>query len=253
MLLIFHLAWFGMKMPKKKREGDGFLSRSEKHKQKKLYSAGSAAYCSVKNLTKVSKLPVSKVQYFLHSKSSYTRFNQATRKFRRMRAFARFKNETWWMELAFVDNLAKDNNGVKDLLVPQNMFGRTLDAKGMKTKDSKETVKLFSKMITKKGSTKKIWVDQGTAFAGYFKKFRAAEGVHVYSTMSETKAALAERTIMSLKNILYRYIEEHGYKYIHKLSQFVKILNSTKKIARQTWYQTLSRIPILCQFSMVNF
>ena len=46
--------------------------------------------------------------------------------------------------------------------------------------------------------------------------------------MSETKATFAERTIRPLKNILYRHMEEHGYKYIHKLSQFVKILNSRK-------------------------
>ena len=46
--------------------------------------------------------------------------------------------------------------------------------------------------------------------------------------MSETKATFAGKTIRSLKNMLYRYIEEHGYKYIHKLSQFVKILNSRK-------------------------
>ena len=46
--------------------------------------------------------------------------------------------------------------------------------------------------------------------------------------MSETKATFGERTIRSLKNILYRYIEEFGYQYIHKLSQFVKILNPRK-------------------------
>ena len=71
---------------------------------------------------------VSEVQYFLHSKSSYTGFNQATRKFRRMRAFARFKKEIWCMHLAFVDKLPKDNNGVKYLLVRQDMFDRTVDA-----------------------------------------------------------------------------------------------------------------------------
>ena len=125
-------------MPKRKIEGAGFLSRSEKQKLQKLYSEGSAAYGSVKNLTKASKLPVSKVQYFLHSKSSCTRFNQATRKFRRMRAFARFKNEIWCMDLAFVDKLAKENNGVKYLLVRQDLFDRTVDAKGLKTKESKE-------------------------------------------------------------------------------------------------------------------
>ena len=46
--------------------------------------------------------------------------------------------------------------------------------------------------------------------------------------MSETKAAFAERTIRSLKNILYRYMETNRYKYIHKLTQFVTILNSRR-------------------------
>ena len=65
------------------------------------------------------------------------------------------------MDLAYVDKLSKDNNGVKYLLVRQDLFDRTVDAKGMKTKDLKETVKTFSKMITKKNRSKKTWVYQG--------------------------------------------------------------------------------------------
>ena len=44
--------------------------------------------------------------------------------------------------------------------------------------------------------------------------------------MSETKAVLAERTIRSLKNILHRYMEDYGYKYIQKLPQIITTLNS---------------------------
>ena len=58
------------------------------------------------------------------------------------------------MDLAYVDKLAKDNNGVKYLLDRQDLFDRTVDAKGMKAKDSKATVKTFSKMITKKNRPK---------------------------------------------------------------------------------------------------
>ena len=46
--------------------------------------------------------------------------------------------------------------------------------------------------------------------------------------MSETKAAFAERTIRSLKNILYRYMEDFVYKYIHKLPQLISTLNSRR-------------------------
>ena len=138
-----------------------------------------------------------------------------------MRAFARFKGEIWCMDLAHVDNLAKDINGVKYLLVRQDLFDRTVDAKGMKTKDSKETVKTFSKMISKRNRPKELWVEHGREVAGEFKKFCSAERIEIYSTMSETKAAFAERTIRSLKNILYRYMEDYGYKYIHKIPQFI--------------------------------
>ena len=44
--------------------------------------------------------------------------------------------------------------------------------------------------------------------------------------MSETKADFAERTIRSLKNMLYRYMEGFGYKYLHKLFEFITTLSS---------------------------
>ena len=71
-------------------------------------------------------------------------------------------------------------------------------------------------MHTKK-MAQKFWGDQGTEFAGDFEKRCKAEGQQIYSRMSETKVAFAELTIQSLKHILYRYMEEYGYKYIHKL------------------------------------
>ena len=108
-------------MPKLRREEAGSLSKSERQKLQKLYTQGGAAYGSVRNLVKSSSLSVSKVRQFLHSKPSYTNFTLATREFKRMKAFARFKIEI-----------------------------RTVDAKGMKTKDSNETVRAFLTMIMKK-------------------------------------------------------------------------------------------------------
>ena len=180
------------------------------------------------NLDKAAKLFRSKVEEVLHSKTSYTGFTQATRQFKRMRSSARFSDKIWCMDLAYVDKLAKDKSGVKYLLVGQDLFDRTIYAKGMKTKDSKETVRIFSKMITKENRAKKC-VDQVTEFAGEFKKLCSCEGIEVYSTMSETKAAFAEGTIRSPKNVLYRYMKDYGYKYILKLPHFIVTMNSRKK------------------------
>ena len=46
--------------------------------------------------------------------------------------------------------------------------------------------------------------------------------------MRETKAAFAERSIRSLINILYRYMEDNGSKYIHKLTQFITTRKSRR-------------------------
>ena len=64
------------------------------------------------------------------------------------------------MDFAYVDKLAKDINGGNYLLVRQVLFDRTVYAKGMKTKDSQETVKTFSSINTKK-TTEKDLVRQG--------------------------------------------------------------------------------------------
>ena len=213
---------------KAKERGSWVPFKYELQKLQRLYRQGSAAYGSVRNLAKASRLPASKVRQFLHSKDSYTKFTLAARKFKRMRSFARLRNEIWCMDLAYVDKLAKENKSVKYSLVRQDLFDRTVNAKGMKTKDSQETVKAFSSMITKRNRPKKIWVDKGTEVAGAFKKLCTAEWIQVCSTMSDTKAALAERTMRSLKNILYRYMEDYGYKYIHKLPQFIATLNSRR-------------------------
>ena len=60
------------------------------------------------------------------------------------------------MDFAYVDKLAQQNNGVKFLLVRQVLFDITVNAEGQKTKDSQETVKAFSSMITKKIDQKRF-------------------------------------------------------------------------------------------------
>ena len=146
-----------------------------------------------------------------------------------MKAISSFKSEIWCMDW---DKLAKDNNGVKYLLVRQDLFDRTVDAKRMKTKVSKETIRAFLTMITKNDRAKTMLVDKGTEFAGQFKKLCKSEGIQIYSSMSATKATFPESTIRSLKKIHYRYMEDNGYKYIHKLTQFVTKLNSRRNCSK---------------------
>ena len=112
------------------------VSKNECQKLQNLYMQGSAAYVSARIMVKSSNLPVSKVTEVFHSKTLYTKSTLAMREFTRMKAFARFEAEIWCLDLAQVGKLFKEINGVKYLLVRQDLFDRTVESKRMKTKDS---------------------------------------------------------------------------------------------------------------------
>ena len=84
---------------KQKTEELGSFSKSEKKRLNILYSKGSATYGSVQNLSKASDLSKKKVEQFLQTKTSYTKFGPPIRRFRRLELFSnismKFSVWTW--------------------------------------------------------------------------------------------------------------------------------------------------------------
>ena len=72
-----------------------------------------------------------------------------------MRALARFRNAIWCTDLAYVDKLAKEINGIKYLLVRQDVFDGTVIAKVMKTKICQRNCESLFIHDYKEESTKK--------------------------------------------------------------------------------------------------
>ena len=96
----------------------------------------------------------------------------------------------------------------------------------MKTKYAKETLQAFRKLISRKKTLlKNFGLIKEQNIWELSKKFRKNKNIEGYSKRSETKAEFAERAIRSLKHIIYRYIEEHDEKFIHKLPQLVATMN----------------------------
>ena len=65
-------------------------------------------------------------------------------------AFSKYMNDICCMDLAFVDKLASQNNGVKYLLVAADVFLRFVRVQTMKTKNAKNTLQALKKMISRK-------------------------------------------------------------------------------------------------------
>ena len=81
--------------------------------------------------------------------------------------------------------------------------------------------------MIEKVQQQKVWSDKGTEFKGAFTSLCVKRRIATFTTASETKSAFAGRNIRSLKNIMYKHMENNWtYHYISKLSQFVSAINS---------------------------
>ena len=73
----------------------------------------------------------------------------------------------------------------------------------------------------------KIWVDKGREFSGELATFCSQQGIEIYSTKSETKSALAEKIIRSLKSLYFKCMHEHDQsRYFDKRDHIVAIINN---------------------------
>jgi hypothetical protein len=234
--------------------GTRILSSKEYDKLHRLYTTFSkkntASFGSIASLVKTSKLPRAKVLAYLYSSPEYTMLKTPKRSFPRLIAVSPTIDGIWSMDLAYVDKLAHHNDGVTYLIVGVDVLSRFLRVEPLADKKASTAKKALEIMIkgNKGRPPGKIWVDQGTEFMGVFGEFCRKNSIVVYSTHSETKSALAERYIRTLKNIIYRYIEylsrkhasggynlratrgggkkiNEGLRYIDKLQCIVNVIN----------------------------
>ena len=128
-----------------------------------MFSKGRAAYGSIQNLSKASGLS-KKIRTFFTNQDIVYKIWSTIRVLRRLQAFSKYINEIWYMDLAFEDKLASQNNGVKYLLVALDIFLRFVRVQTMKTKYAKETLQAFRKVIFQKNTPEKLWVDKRTEY-----------------------------------------------------------------------------------------
>ena len=212
---------------RRRKQNNGKITKIEEKLLKTKYSdKGPALFGSVNNLIKASNLSQKKVKHFLHTEPAYTKYRTVIRKTPRLKVIVYDIDEIWSLDLAFVDKLAQYNHDVKYLLVAVDCMSRYLRVQPLKSKYATTTAEAFKLMTTTK-QPEKVWVDKGTEFKGSFEALCKKKGINTYSTESEKKSAFAERNIRSLKNLIYKYLEDKWtYSYIDKLQDFVNAINS---------------------------
>ena len=142
-------------------------------------------------------------------------------------------DEIWSIDLAYVDKLADYNKNIKYLMAAVDCMSRYLRVQPLKSKYATSTAEAFKQKIKKK-QPQKVWVDKGTNFKGPFKILGEEKGIKTYTTESEKNSIFADRNIRSLKNLIYKFLEDKWiYSYIDKLQDFVNTTNLVNKISPQ--------------------
>ena len=144
-----------------------------------------------------------------------------------------------------MQQISRENLGVRYLFVAVNTSIRFLWVVGVKSKTSKacsEALKklfqlisneMLQRLVQPKINPENIWAYQGKVFAVEFAEFRKENRIELYSTRNETKSTVAERYIKTLKTIIFKYLHERDTnRYIDQLHKFVSIINF--RITRMT-------------------
>lgn len=126
---------------------------------------------------------------------------------------------------------AKNNRGMKYILVVINIFSKKAYARPLKDKSGEKVSQAMNSILSSiKHPIKNLHVDMGTEF--YNSRMNAIlrkYGIKIYSTYSTKKASIVERFNRTLKNKMWKRFSLNGsYRWVDMLESLVSEYNSSK-------------------------
>ena len=104
--------------------------------------------------------------------------------------------------------ISKFNKGITFLLCVIDIYSKYAWVFPLKDKKGVTIVNAFQKILgDSKRKTNKIWVDKGSEFYNRsMESWLGKNDIEMYSTHNEGKSAVAERSIRTLRNKIYKYL-----------------------------------------------
>jgi transposase InsO family protein len=163
---------------------------------------------------------------------AYTLHKPRRKKFKRNKFLISGIDDLWSSDLAVMQNIARYNDGVKYLLVTIDSLSKFAWVLPLKKKTADAVTNAIIDLLqTIQPRQPKNWLtDKGTEFRNArLKNYMKDKGINFYHTRNpETKAAIAERFIRTLKGRIARYLTySNGWRYIDKLDKIVKGYNTS--------------------------
>lgn len=168
------------------------------------------------------------IKTWLNNQDAYALQRQVRRKYKTPKVQVSGLNNQADIDLMSVENISKQNDGVKYLLIVIDVFSRFLLVRPLLNKKA-QTVLNAIKDVLSVHRFEKIRTDFGTEFVNRnLKNYLKSENIYFFPTEGIHKANFAERVIRTLRLLIFRLIQhQRSYKYIDHLQDLVKNYNSS--------------------------
>lgn len=175
---------------------------------------------------KISKYFITK---WLRQQDAYTLQRQVRRPKKTPNIRVSGLNVQWSMDLMDVQNLSKENDGVRFLLILIDSFSKYLRIVALKQKTAREVLNGIQNVFESGAKCKTLRSDRGSEFRNkLLQNYLQRTGVRLFFANQASKASIAERVIRTIRGRLYRYFQRNRtYRYIDVLLDIVSNYNST--------------------------
>jgi hypothetical protein len=196
-----------------------------------------AGFTGIDSLFKEAKKVVPKirrkdVEHFLQGHRTYSLTKPRRTRFKRVKTVPLGYMTDLQADLADMQSLADHNDGNRYILVGIDVLSKMMFAKPIKSKRADDVLEAMRQMIEEMPQKPwRIYTDLGTEFKNsQLKEFLKNEEITKLMASSPfQKASLAERSIRTLKQRLYRYFHQYQTKEWTKvLPKIVKAINHSK-------------------------
>ena len=140
-------------------------------------------------------------------------------------------DEIWSIDLAdMIDYKVSNKKRFRYIFIISDNFSKNLWAIPLKNKYSQTITNEFSNILTKsKRKPLKIECDKGTEFYNsLFQNFLGTKNIHHYSRYTDKGPSIAERVILTVRNLMKKPVFEKGKAdWLSELSTVTKQYNNT--------------------------
>lgn len=209
------------------------------------FSAPAKFYRAVKE--KNNNISRKQVHDWLNAQDTYTLHRRTRKKFHRNRIIVSSIDNQWQTDLIDIQKIAKYNKGNRYILICIDILSKYAWAEPLQSKSGKSIIAGFKKIFKKGRKPLLLQSDMGTEYLNKdFQNFLKAQDIHYFHTYNETKAAIAERVIKTLKSKMYKY-----FTYANTLN-YTNVLQDLIHSYNNSYHSSIKTKPSLVNVSNEN-